>query len=1270
MDEIFALGNRIFVQYCGAAKFVASYNALLDWVVTLPDTVLPSRFETEDVRVGETVVTRHEIILTSVRVAASPRLLEMDGTSITMTPHLARLRQLTYDIALAGTYVYRRTRGIQSAYLTLYLVGDELAFTLARRRSPVVEESETESDDDPTSETSSAVPEEAEEHHPSETESVVAYLGDRTVRIEGADEAQSAAEVMLARRFEVGMRAVGGLLDSLVAAVRAASAAHGAHGVTSDAVIAEITRRVHELTSVRSVSAVLRDVALRCATTATSIETTEETHDIALGTMPLLVGSRPCTTRARGAAGDAARAAECEMDRGGYFVINGTERLVPITERREPGSLLVYLKRQSKRMHVTGEILSVCGTRSYTLYLRCTRPDARAPLVDITVQLPFARPVPIVLLMRALGVTTDRAIYERIVPAEARGGVIDRHMACMIEAGREGGASQRDSLRALSARLVPGTVPVADRPAALRRMLDTDLLPHIGMAIDSCDRKAWVLAHATYRVLQVALELVPPDDRDSMDTKVLELCGTLFRRYVHHHVARTVPNEMRMSIKRQVDSNRVSPQIQRTVSVRRLGEVLRSAITTGRTADGCGISEVLSRTNAKSTASMLGRCNTSLNTEKTKQLAPRKLSASQYGFMCPFETPEGQSVGLVRNLTVLTFVSTEPGVPRAFWECVLRSVGMRAHAECPCKVILDGAWVGSVDAAQATARALRAARRDGTFSAHVSVAVTDGVVYVSAGAGRLLRPLFVVRGGVRLYDPVAHCDASPDALVAAGVLEWIDARESISLMIATTEAELLASGTHCTQYTHIEIHPVFLFGGMVAGMPFPEHNQSPRNVYYAAMGKQSVGIPAMNDRMDTLAYRLHYPQVPLVSSRVESIGGYPDIAGLNPIVAIMTYAGFNQEDSVVLNQSSIDRGFGHSTVLHTYRTEDRCMGGTHGERLCHPEHESGVIRKKLQAYTKLDDDGLVIPGSRVIAHHDVLIGKVVPAEDGSCIDTSLVARCDGIVDCVLVTCSAEGRCIAKVRVRSYRQPDIGDKFASRHGQKGVCGMKFQQQDLPWTRDGITPDVIMNPHAVPSRMTIGHMKEALLAKLAAATGRRGDGTAFMGQSVESISDALHACGMQRHGQEAMYCGATGKRLGHATFVGPGPYYQVLKHQVCDKLHSRARGPTQAVTRQPSAGRSHDGALRLGEMERDCLISHGAASLMVERLLYSSDATQAPVCKLCGFLGVRNDVRGINHCRGCGGADCVEMVCIPYPTKALIQELFSLGIDLRLELKTSP
>jgi DNA-directed RNA polymerase II subunit RPB2 len=394
---------------------------------------------------------------------------------------------------------------------------------------------------------------------------------------------------------------------------------------------------------------------------------------------------------------------------------------------------------------------------------------------------------------------------------------------------------------------------------------------------------------------------------------------------------------------------------------------------------------------------------------------------------------------------------------------------------------------------------------------------------------------------------------------------------------------------------------------MVAAMPFPEHNQSPRNVYYAAMAKQSIGVPSLADRLDTLSYRLHYPQKALVQSSARC-GGHDDFAGQNPIVAIMTHMGFNQEDSVVLNQSSIDRGFGHSSTYHTYRADEKASTA-HGERICNPEREPGVTRKKLQAYAQLDDDGVVAVGARVVAQHDVIIGKVAPLAADACIDASVVVRSDGVVDRVAVTSSPDARRLVKVRVRSHRHPDVGDKFASRHGQKGVCGMKYHQQDMPWCANGIVPDLVMNPHAIPSRMTIGHMKEALLAKVAALAAVRGDGTAFRGESVESIAAALHALGYQRHGEEAMYSGFTGERLGGLIFVAPGPFYQVLKHQVKDKLHSRARGPTQAVTRQPSAGRSRDGALRLGEMERDCLISHGAANFLRDRLYVNRWAPNA-------------------------------------------------------------
>ncbi len=1259
-DEAFAVARRIYAQHGGAAKHVQSYEDFVTWAQSLPKTLLPSRFDTEDVDASGTVVTRHEIRLEAVRLDPLPVLQEQDGTSSVVTPQLARLRGLTYELRVFGTYAYHRCRGVQHAHATFVLVGDEVGFTFARaRRAPVVDEAAEEEEEESEPATPADVPDDASEAsapcaaEPVEEHPVYVQHGDGACRAEVVGclaEAMIAADARIIAHF--GGAHDARLLSSLTGAVLATARAHGASPSVAD-VERALRERRGELCATRTVAAVLRDVAVRASIAASGASIVEK-HELLLGLVPLLVGSARCTTRSPCRHGDAARAQECPMDRGGYFVINGTERIVPIAERREPNRVVVYTKRAGKRTHVIGEIVSAHGSRSYTLYVRALRPDGRARLVDPTIQLPFARPVPVALLLHALGVRTDRAMYELIVPEARRGGELDAHMRPILEHARVGVA-------ALVARMLPSCVTA--RRIALQRALESDLLPHVGSSVESFELKARVVAHAVLRVLLVALDLAPADNRDDLQNRSVELCGAVLRRVLLQHVSRSVPNEMRISVRRQVENNRAPPQIQRTVSHRKLGEVIRAALVSGRGSDGCGISEVLSRTNAKATASLLSRCTAGMGTEKTKQLAPRKLASSQYGYMCPFETPEGQAVGLIKNLSVLAFPSSESALTGRCWQLLLDRCGAGAACAFGCKVLVDGAWLRSTDRPHATAASLRELRRAGLFSAHVGVAPTPEGLLVSTNAGRLLRPLLVVRGRALAWRP-EHAGLEPDALVRAGALEYVDSREASSLLIATAASQL-AEG----HYTHCELHPSLLFGYMVAGMPFPDHNQSPRNVYYAAMGKQSVGVAALNDRLDTLSYALHYPQLPLVSSRGESISGHGDTAGHNPVVAIMTYMGYNQEDSVILNQSSIDRGFGHSSTYHTYRTEEKSLNGAHGERLCHPELEPGVMRKKMQGYGKIDADGLVSPGCRVVANEDVLIGKVTPVVlDGetSAVDASVVARCDGIVDKVVVTVNMEGRTLAKVRVRSYRQPEIGDKFASRHGQKGVCGMKYGQEDMPWSREGVSPDLIMNPHAIPSRMTIGHMKEALLAKVAALSGRRGDGTPFGGLGVDDIAESLHALGYQRHGCEVLYSGATGQRLGRAVFMGPGPFYQVLKHQVRDKLHSRARGPTQAVTRQPSAGRSRDGALRLGEMERDCLISHGTSALLLERLLYSSDASEAPVCRRCGFLGVKNEARGINVCRACGGTECVEDTRIPHPTKALIQELFSVGIDLRLEL----
>jgi DNA-directed RNA polymerase II subunit RPB2 len=445
------------------------------------------------------------------------------------------------------------------------------------------------------------------------------------------------------------------------------------------------------------------------------------------------------------------------------------------------------------------------------------------------------------------------------------------------------------------------------------------------------------------------------------------------------------------------------------------------------------------------------------------------------------------------------------------------------------------------------------------------------------------------------------------------------------------------------------------------------------------MGKQAMGIYLTNFqvRMDTLANILFYPQKPLCTTRAMEYLHFRELpAGQNAIVAIACYSGYNQEDSIIMNQSAIDRGLFRSLFYRSYTEQEKKLGNMQLESFEKPTLADTLIRRGNN-YEKLDDDGLVAPGTRVNGD-DILVGKTVPIlgqsdelgqrssthtkRDSS---TSMRSTENGIVDQVVVTTNEEGYKFTKIRVRSVRVPQIGDKFASRHGQKGTVGITYRQEDMPFTADGIVPDLIINPHAIPSRMTIGHLIECLLGKVSSFTGDEGDATPFTDVTVEAISKALEKCGYQRRGFEVLYNGHTGRKLRANIFLGP-TYYQRLKHMVDDKIHARARGPLQILTRQPVEGRSRDGGLRFGEMERDCMISHGAALFLKERLFDASDAYRVHVCDICGLMCIANLEKNAFECRSCQNKTQISQVHIPYASKLLFQELMSMNIAPRLVL----
>ena len=846
-----------------------------------------------------------------------------------------------------------------------------------------------------------------------------------------------------------------------------------------------------------------------------------------------------------------------------------------------------------------------------------------------------------------------------------------------------------------------GTIIGATRDKRItyaRELLQKDLLPHLGAGAHCETRKAYFFGYVIHRLLLVALGRREEDDRDHYANKRLDLGGPLLAG-LFRGLFRKLTKDMRSQVQRCVDKGKEINVIA-TVNKDTITRGLRYSLATGNwgVIGGTGemrpgVSQVLNRLTYVSTLSHLRRINSPIGREG-KLAKPRQLHNSQWGVICPAETPEGQACGLVKNLALMTYISVgcASGPLLEFideWATEhLEEIHPPVVAQAT-KVFVNGSWVGIHRDPGELVAALRAMRRQNDVSTEVGVVhdIRLQELRLTTDYGRCCRPLFIVDGQelrVRKRDIMElsraeESGASWQGLVENGAIEYIDVEEEETTMIAMTIGDLKSARTDPTayapKYTHCEIHPAMILGVCASIIPFPDHNQSPRNTYQSAMGKQAMGMYVTNYqvRMDTQGYVLYYPQKPLVTTRgMEHLHFRELPAGINTIVAIACYSGYNQEDSTMMNQSSIDRGIFRSIFFRSYKTEEKQQGSLVQETIERPNKDL-TAGLRHGTYDKLDDDGIAPPGTRV-SGDDVVIGKTSPLpDDGSGMpqrfqrkdcSTSLRHSESGMVDSVLVTTGADGSRFVKMRVRSIRIPQVGDKFASRHGQKGTIGITYTQEDMPFTAEGIVPDLIINPHAIPSRMTIGHLVEALMSKVAACMGKEGDATPFTSVTVENISRALHACGYQSRGWEIMYNGHTGRQLQAQIFLNP-TYYQRLKHMVDDKMHSRGRGPVQILTRQPVEGRARDGGLRFGEMERDCIISHGAAAFLKERLYYQSDAYRVHVCEKCGLIAVANLRKGSFHCQACKATTGIVQVFMPYACKLLFQELMAMCIAPRLQ-----
>ena len=1008
---------------------------------------------------------------------------------------------------------------------------------------------------------------------------------------------------------------------------------------------------------------------------------------------------------------------ECEHECGGYFIINGSEKVCISQERQATNMVYCFLNTKSTKYSHIVEIKSVPRTRilpAKTFNVKITGKDGLMGKQIYVSCTHFRQDIPLFVLFRALGVESDRDIVEHIVyDAED---MLNSPMIQLIQPSLEECTTimtQHKALEYLSKYIHvlghPKEVKLDNdkRIAYVLEALQQDLLPHLG---DKLFKKAYFLGYMVRKLLMFFLGYCGPDDRDSYAKKRVDTSGVLMTNLVRQYITKSI-KDIRNALMKEMNtgnwkySKNVDDLINQTniykiVKTTTIESGLKYALATGNwgmktNVSKVGVAQVLSRLSHNGTRSHLRRVNTPV--EKTSKLIlPRKLHPTSWGYICPNETPEGGAIGVVKNLGMLceitlnvdpvtveqTILAQESTV--AFDDAISPNM-LKDHFT----VFVNGVFVALTADPVVLTQQLRELRRTGVLHPHTSIVprIANQEIVIYTDAGRVTRPLLILDDGYNTRITattrrrLARNEMTWHDLVLGyhdqdtfhpAIIEYVDALETETTLIATDWRRPPTSTKK--QYTHCEIHPSLILGAIASNICFPDHNQSPRNTYQSAMGKQAMGIYMSNylERMDTLSNILSYPSRPLVYTRQARITQQDKLpSGTLCIVAIMAYSGFNQEDSVIINQSALHNGLFHSTFYRTYKDEERKnQSSGEEEKFTRPciDKTRGM---KPGSYGALDSNGFARK-NRFLNGGDVVIGKVIPVRDKTkginqnkpLRDQSTTLRHNecGYVDRMYDSRNGDGYRFVKVRTRLLREPAIGDKFSSCHGQKGTVGMIFNREDMPFTKDGIVPDLIVNPHCIPSRMTIAQLLESIFGKACLAKGMHGDGTAFNNVSRDAIADMLSKQGMERHGNEILYNGQTGEQIPCDIFIGP-VYMQRLKHMVADKIHSRATGPKVMLTRQPAEGRSRDGGLRIGEMERDCLIAHGTSLFLKESFLDRSDLYSMFVDQSEGLQIAVNEEKNIYRTFSKKATGYSEVV-IPYAWKLLMQELQSMAIAPRL------
>ena len=1012
----------------------------------------------------------------------------------------------------------------------------------------------------------------------------------------------------------------------------------------------------------------------------------KEIKNVNITKIPIIVKSKYCTYKKD-------IYSECQLDPGGYAIINGNEKVLIAQEKIAPNLIQIYnISKNTSKYGSTAEVRS-SNEKTYginkSLSIKFTNKENILEN-KLYITIPHVKiDIPVFVVFKALGCLSEKEmIYFVIDNSDSE---IDKVMINILATSIKSVSnitSEYDALKYISKYIQSNSSFSSEMKINYcKNIIQKEILPHL----DGNLEKLYFLGLMINKLFKFQLGVDKQSDRDSYFNKRIETSGVLLGNLTIQGMSKVI-KDVKNFLTKEVNSgiwtiNDNYNDIVNDININKIlksgyiENILKGALATGNwgmknNINKQGVSQVLNRLTFMSTLSHLRRVSTPVDSTG-KLIPPRKLHSTQWGYICPTETPEGQSVGVVKNLSMMCEITTINKTDIIYnlinnFIIPFQSLDIYSYNKLDyIKLLINGKWVGYTDKPKELIEVFKHNRSNCIIHPHNSIywSITEYTIYIFTDEGRCIRPLIKVSENIDniSYDDIKNLKWNELFLPhGGGILEYIDACETDNSMILMDYKKL----TTKSNYTHCEINPCLILGALASCIPFLNHNQSPRNTYQSAMGKQAIGIHAtnLNKRYDTFLHVLYYPQKPLINTRMMKYFNFNSMpSGINAIIAIATYTGYNQEDSVIINQGAIDRGLFGSTFYRTYKDEEEKNQLTGDEDIFCSPNQNELLYPKPCNYSKLESNGFVKKDTK-IDPNDIIIGKVMPIKNNKEYkfrdsSTQIKNNEEGYIDSNYININSEGYRFCKVKIRNSRKPEIGDKFSSRHGQKGTVGMTYLHEDMPFTKDGIVPDIIINPHAVPSRMTIAQLIECILGKSCSLLGYEGDGTGFNNTNIEDVINILESQGFDGTGNEILYGGINGEQMKTSIFMGP-TYYQKLKHMSGDKVHSRSSGPIVAMTRQPSEGRANHGGLRFGEMERDCMISHGSAYFLKERIIDVSDKYNVYICNKCNLIIPGNKEGNIYECKKCNNFSNFTKIYIPYACKLLFQELMCMSIAPRM------